>query len=102
MVVRKAANMAGHLDIPLIGVVENMSYVTCPKCGERFELFGKGKLEEMAKAFNTRFLGKLGIDPKMTQVSDSGQIETYNNDEFTYMTAVVGQVIEAAPDPQKH
>ena len=102
MVVRKAANMAGHLDIPLIGVVENMSYVTCPKCGERFELFGTGNSEEMAKAFDTRFLGKLGIDPEMTKLGDSGQIETYTNDEFTYMTAVVGQVIEGAPEPKKH
>lgn len=102
MVVRKAANMAGHLNIPLIGVVENMSYVTCPKCGERFELFGKGKSEEMAKAFNTRFLGKLGIDPKMAMLGDKGQIETYSNDEFMFMTSVVEQVIAATPEPQKH
>lgn len=100
MVVRKAANMAGHLDLPLIGVVENMSYVTCPKCGERFELFGKGNSEAMAKAFGTRFLGKIGIDPEMTQLGDNGQIETYNNDEFTFVTAVVGQVIETAPEPE--
>lgn len=102
MVVRKAANMAGHLNIPLIGVVENMSYVTCPKCGERFELFGKGSSEEMANAFNTRFLGKLGIDPEMARLGDAGQIEAYANDEFGPLVEVVGGVIAAAPDPHAH
>ena len=102
MVVRKAANMANHLNIPLIGVVENMSYVTCPGCGERFELFGKGNSEAMAQAFGTRFLGKLGIDPEMTRLGDNGQIETYANDEFIYMTEVVGQVVAATSDPHKH
>ncbi|HOT92495.1 MAG TPA: Mrp/NBP35 family ATP-binding protein [Anaerolineae bacterium] len=102
MVVRKAANMAAHLNTPLIGVVENMSYVTCPKCGERFELFGKGNTEEMANAFNTRFLGKLGLDPEMARLGDAGQIETYANGEFAPLVEVVGQVIAAAPDPHKH
>jgi len=102
MVVRKAANMAGHLNIPLIGVVENMSYVTCPKCGERFELFGKGNTEEMANAFGTRFLGKLGIDPEMARLGDAGQIEAYANGEFGLLVDVVGGVIAAAPDPHPH
>ena len=102
MVVRKAANMAGHLNIPLIGVVENMSYVTCPKCGERFELFGKGNSEEMAHAFGTRFLGKLGIDPEMARLGDAGQIEAYTNDEFAPLVEVVAGVVAAAPDPHPH
>jgi Mrp family chromosome partitioning ATPase len=102
MVVRKAANMAGHLNIPLIGVVENMSYVTCPKCGERFELFGKGNSEEMANAFNTRFLGKLGIDPEMARLGDAGQIEAYANGEFGPLVEVVSGVIAAAADPHPH
>lgn len=102
MVVRKAANMAGHLNIPLIGVVENMSYVTCPKCGERFELFGKGNSEEMANAFGTRFLGKLGIDPEMARLGDAGQIEAYTNGEFEPLVEVVAGVVAATPDPHPH
>ena len=102
MVVRKAANMAGHLNIPLIGVVENMSYVTCPKCGERFELFGKGNSEEMANAFGTRFLGKLGIDPEMARLGDAGQIEAYTNEEFEPLVEVVAGVVAATPDPNPH
>jgi len=102
MVVRKAANMAGHLNIPLIRVVEDLRYVTCPKFGERFELFGKVNSEEMANAFNTRFLGKLGIDPEMARLGDAGQIEAYANGEFGPLVEVVGGVIAAVSDPHKH
>ncbi len=102
MVVRKAANMAEHLNIPLLGVVENMSYVICPKCGERFELFGKGNSEEMAAAFNTRFLGKLGLDPEMARLGDVGQIEAYTNGEFGLLVDVIGGVVAAMPDPHSH
>lgn len=99
MVVRKAANMAAQLKTPLIGIVENMSYVVCPGCGERFALFGVGKSEAMAAAFGTRFLGKIGIDPRMTELGDAGQIEVYENDEFATLTQVAIDVIAAAPDP---
>ena len=74
----------------------------CPKCGERFELFGKGNTEEIANAFDTRFLGKLGIDPEMARLGDAGQIEAYANGEFDPLVDVVGGVIAAAPDPHQH
>ncbi len=90
MVVRKAAHMAEQMRIPLIGVVENMSYVICPHCGERYTLFGAGESEAMAETLGTRFLGKLGIDPEMSKLSDSGQIETYENADFQ---AVVQRVL---------
>ncbi len=99
MVVRKAANMAGHLNTPLVGVVENMSYVICPKCNERFALFGEGKSEEMAKAFNTDFLGKIGIDPQMSQLGDAGQIEVYENEEFSLLVSSVLELVAQAPAP---
>lgn len=102
MVVRKAANMAGHLNTPLLGVVENMSYVVCPDCNARFELFGKGKSEEMARAFGTNFLGKIGIDSRMTHLGDAGQIEVYENDEFAPLVAAVRAVVAAAPDLDPH
>ncbi len=100
MVVRKAAHMAGHLDTPLIGLIENMSYVICPHCGERFTLFGKGDTRAMAETFNTRFLGEIGIDPQMASLGDQGAIETYNNDSFGELTDVVDQVIKDAPSPK--
>lgn len=100
MVVRKAAHMAGHLETPLIGVVENMSYVICPHCGERYTLFGKGDTQAMAEAFNTRFLGEIGLDPEMTKLSDQGGIEGYDSDDFQPLIDVVSQIIEAAPAPK--
>ncbi|MGC9520872.1 MAG: Mrp/NBP35 family ATP-binding protein [Anaerolineae bacterium] len=100
MVVRKAAHMAEHLDTPLIGVVENMSYAVCPHCGERFAIFGKGDTEAMAEAFNTRFLGEVGIDPQMAELGDRGAIETYDNEDFTTVIDVVDRVVEEAPAPE--
>ncbi|MBN1920806.1 MAG: Mrp/NBP35 family ATP-binding protein [Anaerolineae bacterium] len=92
MVVRKAARMAEQLHVPIIGIVENMSYVICPHCGERHEIFGKGRAEEMALAFNTQFLGQMGLDSELTQLSDAGEIETYTNPD---VARVVEQVRDA-------
>jgi Mrp family chromosome partitioning ATPase len=97
MVVRKAAHMAGHLSTPLIGVVENMTYAVCPHCGERYALFGKGDTQAMAGTLNTRFLGEIGIDPEMAKLADQGAIETYDNEDFTQLTAVVNEIIDGAP-----
>ncbi|MCD6345048.1 MAG: Mrp/NBP35 family ATP-binding protein [Anaerolineae bacterium] len=82
MVVRKAANMAEKLSIPIIGIIENMSYAVCPHCGTRFEIFGKGHAEEMARAFDTQLLGRLGLDPDLAKVCDAGQVEAYENLDF--------------------
>ena len=99
MIVRKAAYMAQHMNIPLIGVVENMSYVICPKCGERFELFGKGNSEGMADTLNTKFLGKMGIDPEMSKLGDQGKIEEYENNDVAEVINVVTDIVCAAPAP---
>jgi len=99
MVVRKAAHMAEHLNTPLIGVVENMSYVVCPHCGERYTLFGTGDSKAMAEAFSTRFLGEIGIDPQMAELGDQGAIETYDSQDFAELTAVVRELVENAPAP---
>ncbi len=97
MVVRKAAHMASHLSTPLIGVIENMTYVICPHCGERSALFGKGDSKAMAESLSTRFLGGIGIDPEMAKLADRGAIETYANEDFSELTAVVNEIVEAAP-----
>ena len=55
-----------------------MSYVVCPKCGERFALFGVGNSENIAESFNTKFLGKMAIDPEMSRLGDQGEIEKYD------------------------
>ncbi len=100
MVVRKAANMAEHLKIPLLGVVENMSYTICPHCGQRYRIFGKGRTKEMAEAYKTRFFGEIGIDPEMTRLSDQGAIETYDHPDFQNLIEAIDTLVKSAPEPK--
>ncbi len=82
MVVKKASNMAEQLDIPVLGVVENMSYVTCPDCGRKIELFGESNAQEVAESIGVPLLGRLPINPEISQLSDAGQLEQYPAEEF--------------------
>jgi hydrogenase maturation protease len=81
MVVRKAVKMAREsMHIPIVGVVENMSYLTLPDTGQRIELFGKSKGEEMAKAAGAPLLGQIPIDPELARLCDVGDIERYDSE----------------------
>lgn len=82
MVVGKAINMAATLEIPILGLVENMSFLVCPKCGTKMEIFGPSRGEELSKRYNLRFLGKLPLDPCLVSLSDQGKIEEYSRDEI--------------------
>lgn len=83
MVVRKAIKMAGQLNVPVLGMVENMSYLKCPDCGKVINVFGASRAEEVSKAEGTRLLGTLPIDPALAELSDQGQIEEYKTDAFS-------------------
>ncbi len=76
MIVAKAVNMAEKMDIPVLGVVENMSYVECPDCGKKIEVFGPSKLDEVAATYNLDILGRLPINPAFAAACDAGVIET--------------------------
>ena len=76
MIVKKAVNMAKKMDIPIIGIVENMSHVICPDCGEMIKIFGDSVTEALALEWGIPFLGSLPIDPRLTELSDKGQIES--------------------------
>jgi Mrp family chromosome partitioning ATPase len=91
MVVRKAARMAEHMGIPILGVVENMSYALCPHCGEPFNLFGEGRSEELAEAFDTEMLGRIPLDPALARAGDAGQIEKYASESFDDVIAGVAE-----------
>lgn len=82
MVVKKAVKMANMMNLTVIGLIENYSYVTCPKCGEKIEVFGKTKGEEGAKEANISYLGPLPLDPKLANFCDEGKIEEYKSDEI--------------------
>ena len=78
MVVRKAVHMAQQMGKPLLGVVENMSYLYIPEIDKKVELFGKSRGDEMAKAANAPLLGQLPLDPELAKLCDEGNIERYN------------------------
>ncbi len=82
MVVRKAVHMASSLNVPVLGVVENMSYLIVPETGKKLELFGRSKGEEMAREADAPFLGQLPIDPELAHLCDEGEIERYNSEAF--------------------
>ena len=73
MIVKKAYNMAGMMNIPVLGVVENYSYLKCPDCGKEISLFGESHIDEAAKELGIDVLGKLPLDPKSAQAADEGK-----------------------------
>ena len=75
MIVAKAVNMAHMMDIPILGLVENMSYVQCPDCGKEIHVFGESHIDEIARREGLKVLGKLPIDPKIAAACDAGEIE---------------------------
>ena len=75
MVVGKAVNMANMMQVPVLGLVENMAYVECPGCGEKIYPFGPSRLKETAEAFGIEALGQLPIDPKIAAACDAGTFE---------------------------
>ena len=80
MIVEKAVRMARMMNIPILGLVENMSYVKCPDCGKEIKLYGESHIEEIAKTNGLEVLGKLPIDPLLARQCDAGTIELFEGD----------------------
>jgi Mrp family chromosome partitioning ATPase len=80
MIVKKAYNMAKQMHIPVLGAVENMSYVKCPDCDKEIKLFGESNLEQTAKDLGLDVLGRVPVDPVMAQLADKGEFERFSND----------------------
>jgi Mrp family chromosome partitioning ATPase len=89
MVVRKAAAMVAKLNVPLVGIVENMAYAVCPRDGERFEVFGPSHAADLAAGLHTDLLGSLPLSPAVATHADSGAIEDYPGEEFAGIAAAV-------------
>ncbi len=75
MIVEKAVNMAAMMDIPVLALVENMSYLKCPDCGKEISIFGESKVEQIAKKHKVSLTAKLPIDPEIASLVDKGRIE---------------------------
>ena len=80
MVVEKAVNMANMMQIPVLGLVENMSYLLCPDCGKKIEIFGHSKADGIASEYGIPTVAKLPVDPKISEYADAGRIEDYETD----------------------
>jgi len=82
MIVSKAVKMAQMMDVPVIGIIENMSYIECPCCGEHIEMFGKSHLDEVASEYNIPVLGRIPMTPAIASASDAGNVEELECDWF--------------------
>ena len=89
MIVTKAVKMAEMMDVPIIGLVENMSYFRCPDNGKDYQIFGDSHINEIAGKHNLKVLAKLPIDPKLTAACDKGMIELYNGDWFDQVSEML-------------
>ena len=81
MIVGKAVKMAKLMNVPILGIIENMSYFACPDCGKKHYPFGESKIEEVAKRYDLEVIAQLPIDPKNARACDEGRIESIVSDE---------------------
>ena len=91
MIVTKAVNMAKLMNIPVLGMVENMSYLECPDCGKKIELFGESKAEQVAKENGIKLLEKLPINPELAKLADAGRIEASPGTELETILDVLAK-----------
>jgi Mrp family chromosome partitioning ATPase len=94
LIVKKAANMAKMMNIPVLGLVENMSYYKCPDCGKKEEIFGKSKLPQVAADMGLAVLGRMPIDSKLAALCDEGAIERADVD---YLNEAVNTIEKKLP-----
>jgi Mrp family chromosome partitioning ATPase len=98
MVVAKAAKMAARLEVPLLGLIENMSYVVCPDTGKQLEVFGPSKSAAVAARFRIPLLGRLPIDPQVAQFCDVGRVEDLPAEEFA---PIVEELVKSVPEAKR-
>lgn len=77
MIVSKSVNMAEKMNVPVLGIVENMSYYQCPDCGKRHSIFGESHVEVIARDYGITTIAKLPIEPEATNACDNGKIEDF-------------------------
>lgn len=94
MIVKKAYNMAKTMKIPVLGIIENYSYLVCPDCGKKIEVFGKSRVDEAAGELGLSVGGKMPIDPALTELSDAGEFHKAKNPYLSTAVAAL-RVLDA-------
>ena len=89
MIVEKAVNMSNMMSIPVLGLVENMSYVECPDCGKKIEVFGKSHIEEIAKKHSVSTVSRIPINPAIAAAADSGKTEDLTGEWLSEMVEML-------------
>lgn len=92
MIVEKAVKMADMMDVPVMGLVENMSYAKCPDCGKEIKIFGDSHIDKIAQQHNLPLLGRIPIEPKLAAASDAGMIELFEGDWLDEITKKLEQM----------
>ncbi|MBC7316708.1 MAG: P-loop NTPase, partial [Chloroflexi bacterium] len=88
-----------QLGIPIVGVIENMSYVKCPDCGRKIDLFGPSNTAELAAHVGVPLLGRLPLRPELTSLADTGRLEEYNAADFE---PIVERLVVLVPEEASH
>ena len=89
MIVGKAVKMANMMNIPVLGLVENLSYLECPDCGKKINVFGQSKIEQTAMQYGISTIAKLPINPEFASLADKGEIENFDGDYLDSVVEVV-------------
>ena len=92
MIVKKAYNMAGLMNVPVLGLVENFSYLKCPDCGKEIKLFGESHIDETAKELGIKVLGKMPLDPEYAQAADAGMFYKMDNEHLSAAVDVLKNI----------
>ncbi|MBR5931968.1 MAG: Mrp/NBP35 family ATP-binding protein [Lachnospiraceae bacterium] len=92
MIVKKAYNMAVAMNVPVLGIVENYSYLECPDCGKKIHVFGDSMIESIAAAIGVPVLGKMPIRPELAALSDKGRFEEVQNDTLGEAIRVITEL----------
>ena len=93
MIVEKAVKMAEMMNIPVLGIVENMSYYKCPDCGKLHSIFGESRVEEIAKQYGIQHIAKLPIDPVISTMVDAGEVESVSGEHISALVNYIEQEV---------
>lgn len=101
LIVKKSINMAGMLGVPILGLVENMSYLQCPDCDKKIHVFGESKVPQAAKESNLEIISQIPIDPLFVSLCDEGRVELYLKENYTFGENFENEVDEMVKGIQK-